>query len=127
MSLIEIEAEKKEILRHMEALENAENRKDIDGMLALAAEDFVFVVHDRKIEGKDDIGEMLRQSAKNYISSKHTPLRIEVSSSGDVAWLLGSEKNVRERDEGIVETMQFYVITFRKVEGQWKEVVVCLA
>jgi hypothetical protein len=39
---------------------------------------------------------------------------------------LGYEVIERERDEGIVETTQFYVLILRKVEGIWQEVAVCL-
>jgi ketosteroid isomerase-like protein len=122
-----LEAEVNAILRHMEALEAAENRKDIEGMLALAVEDFTFVTRDRKIEGKHDVGEMFKGAAKNYISSKHVPIRVEVSSSGDMAWLLGYELNKRHREGAVVETKQYYVLTFKKVDSEWKEVVVCIA
>jgi len=70
---------------------------------------------------------MLKENTKNYISSKQFPLLHNISSSGDMAWLLGFERNKRERDEDIIETNQYYVITFRKVAGKWKEVAVCIA
>ncbi|UCH02802.1 MAG: nuclear transport factor 2 family protein [Candidatus Bathyarchaeota archaeon] len=127
MKTVDIEAEKKEILRHIEELEAAENRKDIEGILKLVAEDFVFMYRNSKIEGKEDTREMLKESVKNFISSKHVPLRVEVSSSGDMAWYLGYEINERERDEGIVETKQNALATFRKVESKWKQVAVCIA
>jgi ketosteroid isomerase-like protein len=127
MNTVDIEPEKKEIMRAMEELETAENRKDIEGILDLIAEDIVFVNRDSMIEGKQETEEMLRKAAENYISSKHIPLRIEVSSSGDMAWLLGYELNKREGSEGIVETKQSYILTFRKVEGKWKQGAVCIA
>jgi len=127
MNPVNIEVERKEILSHIEELESAENRRDVEGILELLAEDFVFVYSDRKVEGKQDTGEMLKESARNYLSSKHVPLRVEVSSSGDMAWLLGYELNKRERDRNVVETKQYFVVIFRKVEGKWKEVAVCIA
>jgi ketosteroid isomerase-like protein len=127
MNIVDIETEKEEILRNIQELESAENRKDIEGMLQLAADDFVFVYRDAKIEGKADAGEMLNESAKNFLSSKHVALRVEVSVSGDMAWLLGYELNDRAADGGVVETKQYYVITFRKVDGKWKQVAVCVA
>ena len=126
MSRVDIETEKKEILRNMEELEAAENRKDIEGILALLAEDFVFVSRHGKIEGREATRKMLKEAVKNYISSEHVPVRVEVSSSGDMAWLLGYEVNRRKRDEGVIETKQRYLVTFRKVKGRWKQVVVCL-
>jgi ketosteroid isomerase-like protein len=127
MNLVDIELEKQEIRRNMEELESAENCKDIKRMLELATDDFVFVYRDVKLDGQTDIGEMLEESAKNYISSKHVPLRVEVSCSGDIAWLLGYELNKRARDNEIVETKQYYMIAFRKDRGKWKQVAVCLA
>ena len=126
MKTVDIEAEKKEILRNIEELEAAENRKDIEGILELLAEDFVFVYRNAKIEGKEDTGEMLKESVKDFVSSKHVPLRVEVSSSGDVAWLFEYELNERARGEGVVETKQYALVTFRKVEGKWKQVAVCV-
>jgi len=124
--LIDVEAEKKEILRNIEELETAEKLKDIEGILELLTEDFVFVQRSAKYEGIVSTREWLERSVQDFISSKHVPLRVEVSSSGDMAWLLGYETNKRERDEGIVETRGDYLVTFRKVEGKWKQVAVCL-
>ncbi len=43
-----------------------------------------------------------------------------------MGWVLGYELNRRQRAEGIVETKQHYILTFKKIEGSWKEVAVCL-
>ncbi len=71
MSAADMEMEKQAIWRPMAELEAAENRKDIAGILELMTEDFVFVVGDSKIEGKAAMAETLKESAKNYVSSKH--------------------------------------------------------
>ncbi len=116
-----------EILYNIEALEAAENRKSIQEILELVTEDFLFVYCDSTVSGKAGLGEMLKESLKNFVSSKHVPLRIEVSTASDMAWLFGYELNQRARDTEVVETKQFYLITFRKEEGKWKQVTVCLA
>ena len=127
MNAVNIGNEKIDVVRHIHELETAENRKDIQAILELLTEDCVFVYRESKFEGKQGFEDMLRGSVTNFISSKHVPVRVEVSSSGDMAWLFGYELNQRNREEAIVETMQYYLITFRKVEGKWKEVMVCLA
>lgn len=127
MNAVNIGKEKEDVVRHIKELETAENRKDIQAILELLAEDCVFVYRENKFEGKQDFEDMLRGSATDFTSSKHIPVRVEVSSSGDMAWLFGYELNQRSRNEGIVETMQYYLVTFRKIEGNWKEVMVCLA
>ena len=70
--------------------------------------------------------EQLQNDGMQYKSRARRMMYDEVSLSGDVAWLLGYELNKRKRVEGIVETKQSYMITFRKAEGKWKEVAVCL-
>lgn len=120
---IEIQA----ITRNLEELEIAENRKSIEEILYLVTDDFMIVFHDRVISGKADLAAMLQESIKNFISSKHVPSRIEVASSCDLAWLFGYELNQRAKGSEIVETKQFYIITFRKEGGTWKQSAVCVA
>jgi ketosteroid isomerase-like protein len=110
----------------MKVNEDLENERDVDGIMELMTEDSVFVSHSFKYEGKENIREWLKGNLRTFVSSKHVPLRVEVSSSGDMAWLLGYETGKRVRDEGIVETRGDYIVTFRKVEGKWKTVAVCL-
>jgi ketosteroid isomerase-like protein len=126
MERVEMSDEYKEILNNIKELESAENRKDIKGILELITEDFVFVNRNAKLEGKEETGRMLEKSTQDFISSKHFPFRVEISSSGDMAWLLAYELNERERDGSIVETKQYYMLTFKKVEGRWKQTAVCL-
>ena len=80
MNMVDIEYEKKKTLQNVEELETAENRKDIQGILELITDDFVIAFRDAKVEGKAATREWLEESAKNYISSKHVPIRVEVSS-----------------------------------------------
>ena len=123
--MVDIEAEKKEILRLARVVEAAENRKDIEEILEWFTEDSVCLVRNGKYEGIERIRAWLERGYRDLISSKHVPLRVEVSSSGDMAWVMGYETAKRERDEGIVETGGDYLYTLRKVEGKWKTVVLC--
>lgn len=124
--MVDAEAEKKEILRMAKVVEEAENRKDIEEILEYFTEDSVCMVSSGKHEGIEGIREWLERGYRNLISSKHVPLRVEVSSSCDMAWVLGHETAKRERDEGIVETGGDYLYTLRKVEGKWKTVALCV-
>jgi ketosteroid isomerase-like protein len=127
MDSIDVEAEKKEVLRNIEELEAGENQKDIEGILELVTDDFVFISKSGRYEGKEELRELLERLFQDYISGKHVPLRVEVSSSGDMAWLHGYDITKRMRDEGIDETGGEYIVTFRKVDGTWKQVAVCLS
>jgi ketosteroid isomerase-like protein len=126
MKTVDIEAEKKELLRGMKVYEDLENERDLDGIMELMTEDSVFVSRSFKHEGKENIREWFKGNLRTVVSSKHVPLRVEVSSSGDMAWLLGHETGKRVRDEGIVEISGDYMMVLRKVEGKWKSVAVCL-
>ena len=125
--MVDIKAEKKEILRNIEELESAENRKDIEGILELVTEDFVLVYKGAKTEGSTSVRKWLERNVPNLVSSKRVPLRVEVSSSGDMAWLLGYEINKNMRHGEIVEKREDNLIIFRKVEGKWKQVVVSIS
>ena len=45
-------------------------------------------------------------------------MRTEISSSADTTWLLAYELNKRQGAEGVVETKQYYLLTFRKIARQ---------
>lgn len=127
MNRVDIEIQKRENLAHIGELEAAENRKDVDKILELVTEDFVFMYRDARFEGIEDLGKMLKESVNSFVSSKHVPMRVEVSSSGDMTWLVGYELIEHESDNVVVETKQNYLLTFRMVDGAWKEVAVCIA
>jgi ketosteroid isomerase-like protein len=120
-------AGKEAIREHVAALEAALNHKDIDAVLALLVDNFVFVSRAGSVEGKTAARGILAASMRRYVSARHIVERIEVATSGDVAWLVGYELSVRERPEGTVETKDPYLITFRKEAGVWKEAAICFA
>jgi ketosteroid isomerase-like protein len=107
-------------------VEAAENRKDIEEILEWFTEDSVCLVRGGKYEGIESIREWLERGYRVLISSKHVPLRVEVSSSGDMAWIMGYATVKSERDEGIVEIREDYLQTLRKVEDIWKTVALCV-
>jgi len=126
IQLVDIEAEKKELLRMAKVVEAAENRKDIEEILETFTEDSVCLARSGKYEGIESIREWLERGYRVLISSKHVPLRVEVSSSGDMAWIIGYATIKEERDEGIVEITEDYLTTLRKVEDIWKTVALCV-
>jgi ketosteroid isomerase-like protein len=73
MRTVDIEAEKKEILRNIEELEAAENRKDIEGILELVTDDLVIISRSRRYEGIEELRELLERLFQNYISGKMFP------------------------------------------------------
>ena len=127
MSSVDVEAEKREILGKIRELESAENRKDVEGILDLITDDFILVHHSAKYVGKANIREWLERNIETYVSTKYEPAHIEVSSSGNMAWLMGSEINKRIRDQVVIERKENHMIIFRKVDGEWKQAAVQVA
>ena len=66
MSSINVEMEKKAILRNINELESAENSKDVEGILGLITEDFILVHRQTKCEGKENVRELLEIYIQNY-------------------------------------------------------------
>ncbi len=118
--MVDIEAEKKKIERMKKECEAAENRKDLEKELEFFTHDAVYQRPSGKDEGIEAIRESLKNNIRSIVSSEHTPLRIEVSSSGDMAWVLGSYLVKFERDEGIVEEGGNWLAALMKVNGEWK-------
>ena len=117
MSSVTVEAEKKAILRNIKNLESAENRKDVEGILELITDDFILVHRETRREGIEEVRELLEKHIDGYKQKQQVPLRVEVSS--DMAWLYGYEIEENGRKE-------YYLMTFRKVNGVWKQAAVCV-
>ena len=71
--LVDIEAEKKDILRRKKLYEDLENERDLEGILELMTEDSVFMSHRFKHEGKENIREWFKGNLRTVVSSKHCP------------------------------------------------------
>ena len=118
--MVDIEAEKKKIEHMIKECETAESRRNLEKELEFFTHDAVYQGPSHKYEGIEAIRESLKKNVQSIVSSEHTPLRIEVSSSGDMAWVLGSYLIKYERDEGIVEGGGNWLAALMKVNGEWK-------
>ena len=117
MSSITVEAEKKAILRNIKSLESAENHKDVEGILELITDDFILVHRETRREGIENVRELLEKHIHGYKQKQHVPLRVEVSS--DMAWVYGYEADEKDKKE-------YYLMTFKKTDGLWKQAAVCV-
>jgi len=120
MQFVDIEAEKKKIVQMIKECEAAENRKDLEKELEFFTHDAVYQRRSGKDEGIEAIREHFEGDIRSFVSSEHVPLRIEVSSSSDMAWVLGSFIVKYERDEGIVESGGNWLAALKKDNGRWK-------
>jgi ketosteroid isomerase-like protein len=118
--LVDIDVEKKKIERMIKECEATESRRDLEKELDFFTHDAVYQRPSGKDEGIEAIREHFRGNIQSIVSSEHIPLRIEVSSSCDMAWVLGSYIVKFERDEGIVEDRGNWLAALIKVSGGWK-------
>jgi len=118
--LVDIEAEKIKIKRMIKECEAAESRRDLEKELEFFTHDAVYQGRSGKNEGIEAIREHFKGNIRSIVSSEHVPLRIEVSSSCDMAWVLGIFVVRYERDEGIVDEGGNWLAALMKVNGGWK-------
>jgi len=70
--------------------------------------------------GKGAYREFMREYYKTLVSTVGLSTRIEVSSSGDMAYDAGTMRVVMKGPEGQFEDDQKYLAVYRKMDGKWK-------
>jgi ketosteroid isomerase-like protein len=101
----------------------AYNNKDIEAVLSHLAEDHVahepnrppYVGREAQRPGLEGFFEIL-------VSENWEITKIEISASGDLAYVLGSYQLVFEGDEGQIEDEGKYLSVVKKINGEWKYV-----
>ena len=121
MNKVDVEAEKKILVRLGQQWWAAWNRKDIDAEMELIAPDIVVQPANMpQFSGKDAYREFMEEYYKTLVSTSGESTRIEVSSSGDMAYDVGTMKVVVEGPEGRFEDDQKYLAVYKKIDGKWK-------
>jgi uncharacterized protein (TIGR02246 family) len=120
--MVNIEAEKIEIERLVKRLEDAENRKDLDAMFEDMTEDSILQKNGTpQIQGLDAWREDYEEFFKSsFTSTSITPLGIEISVSGDMAWDYGAFVSEFEGSDGRTKVQGKYLGVYKKVDGKWK-------
>jgi uncharacterized protein (TIGR02246 family) len=118
---VDVAAEHEAVSQAIEAWNNANNSKDLEGMLALVAEDAIFTGGE-EFSDKTQIGENWSNnfSKGNYWKS-YPPEKLEVSASGDLAYAVQRYEFTRVV-EGESKTSKgtFNAIWKKQVDGSWK-------
>jgi ketosteroid isomerase-like protein len=101
--MVDVEAEKRGIQTATKSIKAAENRKDIHAALEFMIEDYISLeCHAPHIQERDAWAEDYEEFCTSFASTSITPLRIEDSSSGDMAWEHGEyARRFRECSGGI--------------------------
>ncbi len=116
-----MEAEKQIIARLGRGWWEAWNRKDIDAEMALIADNIIVQPANMpQFVGKKAYREFMEEYYKILVSTVGESSRIEVSSSGDMAYDAGTMKVLLKGPEGTIEDEQKYFAVYQKIDGEWK-------
>jgi len=122
---IDLEAEKR-ILKDIHVKMLVDHTTDVDKEMQYIAEDAILIPPNmRPIEGAGAIREAVNQMVKttkivSMGKRDRGPSRIEIASSGDLAYDIGKFQIVSQGPEGPVEEKGYYVTLYKKIGGQWK-------
>jgi len=121
---IDLEAEKK-ILKDLHVKMLLDHRTDVDKEMQYMAEDAILIPPgSRPIRGARAIREAANQMVKTTVVSMgqrdRGPSRIEIASSGDLAYDIGKFQIVNQGPKGPVQENGYYVTLYKKIDCQWK-------
>lgn len=98
-------------------------RKDLDGLMAVYADDALFLPPGAPlIEGKAGIRERFaRRLALPGFAASFAPTRIVVAQAGDMAWEHGTFRSTVDDAQGrpVTRTGK-HLVTWRKRDGRWQ-------
>src|SRR4030095_3242779 len=97
-------------------------RKDLDGVMAVYADDALFLPPGAPlIEGKAGIRERFaRRLALPAFAASFSPTRIVVAQAGDLAGEHGTSRSTVEGAQGPVTRTGKHLVTWRKRDGTWQ-------
>lgn len=122
---VDVEAEKQLLARHVQEWFEAENRKDVDGVMKFIAEDYILQPPNMpQIVGREAYRKFLVEFLQSFeirgvVSVSGVPTRIEVSAAGDLAYYIGTSRAVLKGPEGRAREGK-YLLVWKKIDGEWK-------
>ena len=126
--MIDFEAEKRKIEQVLMEIIDAQDRKDMDGVLAHVTDDPLMLRPNRPlIRGLDAWRQDYKRYFKTSISETATPLKVEIASCGEMAWEYGVYHGTSKSPEGPVSFQGKYLSVYEKVNGEWRLAVVSLS
>ncbi len=128
MKTVDIDSEKREIERVVKATFEAEDRKDLEGFLKLMSDDVLIQLPNvPEIQGKKAVREFYNQFLPILVSTKGGVRKVEVSSSGDMAWFSGYHLTTTKGPEGPIEDEGKFLAVYKKIDGAWKGVALSIS
>ena len=117
--------EQKEIQALRKIDQDWADAKSVEEVEKFASEDIVIMAPGMyPMSGKEQMLAFYREYFESVSDSEGGPDKVEVSSSGDLGYTLGSMRTVSRGPDGAVEEDIKYVAVYRKQDGEWKGIVV---
>ena len=123
--MVDIEAEKKKIWEANQDWFKLESDHQVDKIFErYITDDIIFQAAGMpQFVGKEANYAFMKPFIEEYIiSGNGKPTRIEVASSGDLAYDLGNSTIMMNGPNGPYEDKQKYLIVWKKIDGKWKAV-----
>jgi ketosteroid isomerase-like protein len=126
---VDIQAEKDAILKLSGIWTEAIRNKNVEDMMSVMAPDAIFMLQDMPLfEGEEAIRESFvawyADTTIDFSTFQAETLDLQVSSSGDMAYERGREQYTINAPEGMIEVRNKWIDIWKKIDGQWKAVVV---
>lgn len=117
---VDIEAEREAIRVRGEGVVAAESAKDTEGALSFWAPDGIIQGHGMpQAQGHEELSALYAGFFGAVEEFGSTTTRIEVASSGEMAWEYGINRAVMAGPDGSLLDMGKYLAVWRKIDGEW--------
>lgn len=121
MNNAEREAEKAAIKQALLDNFEAENNRDIEGVLKCYHDDLICLPPGMPTrEGIPFMRDATEEVVKSLVSTEHVVTHVGVSDSGDMGYAVANYRMVLDGPDGKIEDIGKFHCTMEKVDGQWK-------
>lgn len=126
--MIDIKYEMSQLTQVAREIEDAQNRKDVEGILALITEDAMLIrPNSPTLQGLEAWRKDYARYFLTAISETITTFSVEIAPGGGMAWEYGMYQGATESPDGPVSYRGRYVTIYRNVAGLWKVALVSLS
>jgi ketosteroid isomerase-like protein len=119
--MVDIEAEKKAIIKIINDAFEAEDKGDLEGTVAAYSDDVIFQgANMPQLEGIEAVRQFYKDFLPNIISIKGASTKVEVVESGDIAYDYGWSKSTMKGPDGPIKGEGKYYAVWKKIGSDWK-------
>lgn len=119
----DLDSEAELVRGRAQQLVEAENRKDLDAIMAFYAQDAAIQPPDAPaVQGPDAIRQLYTSFFRDvpFVSVAATSTALHVARGGDLAYETGINRFLLDKGGARVEEVGKYLAVWRKVDGEWR-------